>query len=315
LYIVETYKTAAKTYLAALTQQPAKGAVWTEKAIGVVRALNARAVRSGDAKAKRDVVNMYRSIAVQLEKQLAETRDPEVRKQFVNNLNQFLKTLQSESDDANTVIWVGKTLMSLGDSFMQQEMTDQAKPLYTSAVAALDRAATMDVQGDKLKAELRRQQAIAKRSVGKFEDSYKELVTLLKESPNAWHIQMDAAKTLQQWGMVTKTKGPLVKALTGAEKVRDEKTKRQSKLVWGWSRLAEAFKNSEKHKEAYYTSLMAAVQTRFEYGVIDGNRKIMAAALKRLTIARNKDGEMGGPQWKPQFDELEKQIKQKMNTM
>ena len=315
LYIIETYKVAAKTYLAALTKQPEKGSVWTEKSLGVIRALNARAVRSGDAKAKQDVINMYRLVAVQLEKQLATIKEPTQQKQFVKNLNQFLQTLQSESEDSNTIIWAGKTLMSIGDSFSDQSMASEAKPLYTSAIAALDRAEKIGVDDERLRIELQRQQAIAKRAVGKYDESFNALLELLKNSPNAWHIQMDAAKTLQQWGTATKSKTPLAKALSGTEKYRDPKTKRTKNLVWGWSRLAQALKDNADLKEAYYKSLIGAVETRLEYGLIEGNRKVVEAALKRLNIAKTKDQNFGGAEWKARFDELEKRIKQQMESM
>lgn len=77
---------------------------WTEKFLGVIGAINARAVR-GDAKAKH--INIHRLIAVQLEKQLESLDDPSSQNQFVKNLKQFLQTLQADSDDANTIIWSG----------------------------------------------------------------------------------------------------------------------------------------------------------------------------------------------------------------
>ena len=60
---------------------------------------------------------------------------------------------------------------------------------------------------------------------------------------------------------------------------------------------------------------MGAVETRLEYGLIEGNRKVVAAALKRLNIAKTKDSSLGGADWKARFDELEKRIKQQMESM
>ena len=104
----------------------------------------------------------------------------------------------------------------------------------------------MGIKDPKLANELKRQQAIAKRGLGKFEDSFNDLVELLKLTPNAWHIQIDAAKTLQVWGVQKHQSEQLAKALSGAEKYRDPKTKRQKLLVWGWARLADILRSQSQ---------------------------------------------------------------------
>ena len=71
---------------------PADGQ-WLEKATAIVSAMKSRADRSGDEKAKKQVVVLYRLIAVQLEKQLALMDEPGQLKQFAGNLNRFLDRL------------------------------------------------------------------------------------------------------------------------------------------------------------------------------------------------------------------------------
>ena len=314
LFISETYKVAGKAYLAALGNKSLPGN-WADKALGVVRAMQARADKSGDAGAAKDVNNMYRLIAVELEKQLRMLNSPAEQQAFVKNLNEFLTTLQNESKDPNTIIWTGKTYMSLGDMFDAQADNKQAKSLYASAVSALDRASKLGVSDPKLVFEIKRQQALAKRGAGKFEKAFDDLTELLKQSPNSWKLQMDAAATLQRWGTQTKTPKPLARALGGTERFKDTKSGREKNLVWGWSALANALKSKPDLADAHIKSVMGAVVTRFEYGVMEKNAKVVKAAQRRLEIAKSKNPGLESPDWKPKFDALEQKIKQQMNAM
>lgn len=314
LFVSETYKTAGKAYLAALGDKSLPGN-WADKALGVVRAMQSRADKSGDPNAVKDVNNMYRLIAIELEKQLRTLDSPAEQQAFVQKLGKFLSTLQKESNDPNTIIWAGKTYMSLGDMFDSETDDKQAKSLYASAVSALDRASKIGVSDPKLVYELKRQQALAKRGAGKYEAAFEDLKELLSQSPNSWKLQVDAAATLQRWGMQTKTPKPLAKALSGTEPRKDPKTGRQRNLVWGWSALANALKSKPELMDAHYKSLFGAVTTRFEYGVMEKNVKVVKAALRRLEIAKAKNPGLESPDWKPKFDELEQRIKKQLDAM
>ncbi|MEM9411753.1 MAG: hypothetical protein AAGA30_11610 [Planctomycetota bacterium] len=313
-FIMATYKTAGKTYLAAISKYPEDNS-WADKCLSVVNAMKTRARKAGSPKLKAEVSSMYRMIAVQLEQQLAQKTDPIQQEKFIANLRRFIDTLQSESDDANTIIWSGGMLMKLGEIFVEQGRAQKAKPYFTAAITALERAEVMDVQDQAILRELKRQQAIAKRGVGKYKESIEDFVSILKENPNAWQIQMDAAQTLQVWGMGTKNSKVLAKALSGTEKYRDPKTKRQKNLIWGWSNLAQALSGSAKLKNAYYESLFNAVSTRMQYGVLEKNSKVVAAASKRLQMAKRNEPNLGGENWADRFNELEKQIDSKQKQM
>jgi tetratricopeptide (TPR) repeat protein len=258
---------------------------------------------------------MYLLIAAQMQRQFDAMDDPQQRTEFATGLIRFLDRLRTESNDPNTIIWAGKTLMELADSFASQSMDAQAKPMFDMAIEALDRASKMGIKDQALVNELKRQQAIAKRGLGQFEESYAELVELLRLSPNAWNTQMDAARTLQVWGVQKKKPEQLAKALGGSEKFRDPKTRRQSNLVWGWARLAEVLKNKPKFSDPYYRSLYAAIETRLEYGLIEQKQEVIAAALKQIDMTKARDEQMGGTDWISKFEKLEQRIRNSMSTV
>ncbi len=309
LFIRESFRVAAKTYLTALENEPGEKK-WIDKVTGIVQAMQSRT----DPAAQQDVVNMYRLIAAQLDQQLDALDDPGQRKLLAENLSGFLGNVQMESQDPNTIIWAGKTLLELARFYQDGASDADAKPLLNMALAALERASALGIDDEKLAMELKRQQAIAKRGLGQYEQAFAGLVQLLKQSPNAWPIQNDAAETLQRWGVQAKAGERLAQALTGTEKYRDPKTKRQRNLVWGWTRLSSVLKRYPKLEDAYFRSVFGEVETRLEFGLVEQNQKAMAAALKKLNQIKAQDEDLGGPVWKPRFENLELRIRQNLTS-
>ena len=251
---------------------------------------------------------MFRLIAAQMQRQFDSLTDDGQLKSYANNLKNFIGTVQTESKDPETLIWAGRTQMKLADAFEKRNMPKDAAPFFDAAIKTLEKAAGMGSTDKKVANELKRQQALAKRGLGKYEEALNDLKELLKESPSSWNIQMDAAETLQRWGNDSDQANYLARSLSGTDKFRDPKTKRQQKLVWGWSQLVSALKSNPKYREPYYRCLFAEVETRLQYGVVSKKPKAIQSALKRLQIARAKDEALGGEVWQRKFAELEAQI-------
>ena len=307
LYIAETYKIAGKTYMVAMGESPDDGK-WIEKAGNIVRTMSDRASESKDPASQQAVNNMFRLIAAQMQRQFDSLTDDAQLKSYANNLKNFIGTVQTESKDPETLIWAGRTQMKLADAFEKRNMPKDAAPFFDAAIKTLEKAAGMGSTDKKVANELKRQQALAKRGLGKYEEALNDLKELLKESPSSWNIQMDAAETLQRWGNDSDQANYLARSLSGTDKFRDPKTKRQQKLVWGWSQLVSALKSNPKYREPYYRCLFAEVETRLQYGVVSKKPKAIQSALKRLQIARAKDEALGGEVWQRKFAELEAQI-------
>ena len=307
LYIAETYKIAGKAYLAAMGESPNESR-WIEKASQIVRAMSQRAAESNNAASQKEVNNMFRLIAFQMQRQFDLINDDLQLKSYAENMQQFLTTIQSESKDPSTLIWAGRTLLKLGDAFEKRNMRREAKPLFKAAIGTLEKASSLGATNADIANDLKRQQALAKRGLGEYEAAFNDLKALLKESPSAWNIQIDAAETLQRWGENAKQSSQLARALSGTEKYRDPKTKRQRNLIWGWSRLVSALKTNPRYREPYYRCLFAEIETRLVYGLVANRSKAVQTALDRLEIEKNKDSELGGVIWKKKFSELESRL-------
>ncbi len=311
LFFRETYKIAVKAYLAALNRHP-EDTTWLAKAQGVIQQMREDAEQSDDPQAEKRVIAIYQLIARELKNQFDAIRDLNQRKAFAANLAKFLDAIARQSNEPRTILWAGATLMSVADTLAAQATPDDAKPLYVQAVQSFDRVEKIGLKDPALLNELVRQRAIAKRGLGQYEEAMQDFISLLKENPNNLTIQLDAAQTLQMWGIRGKRSKALAEAMSGTEKVRDEKTRRTTNLVWGWIYMVRALRDKPQFVEPYYEALYHLIEARLEYGILENNERAKQAALKELQNARRRDPNLGTPEWKRRFDALEKRIQQNL---
>ena len=159
-------------------------------------------------KMRRGWRSIYQLIAIQLKEQFQLLDEPEKKQKFANSLSGFLSGIQSESNDAKTILWAGSTLLSVADSLAKSGLDDSSKEMAKAAQVALTRAQEMGFAGDPkesvMVAELKRQRALASRRSGNFESAMNEFLEILKGSPNSLNVQIDSADTLQMWAKVGK---------------------------------------------------------------------------------------------------------------
>lgn len=309
LFFRETYKIAVKAYLAGLNRHP-EDATWLAKAQGVIQQMREEAEQSDDPQAEKRVIAIYQLIARELKNQFDAIGDLNQRKAFAANLAKFLDAIARQSNDPRTILWAGATLMSVADTLASQATPDDARPLYVQAIQSFDRVEKIGLKDPALIIELVRQRAIAKRGLGQYEEAMQDFIGLLKENPNNLTAQLDAARTLQMWGIQGKRSKALAEAMSGTEKVRDEKTRRTTNLVWGWIYMVRALRDKPRFVEPYYEALYHLIEARLEYGILENSDRAKQAALKELQNARRRDPNLGTPEWKRRFDELEKRIQQ-----
>jgi cellulose synthase operon protein C len=317
IYRREVYKTAIKAYLAAM-----KGAddqqQWIEKSRGVIDAMKADIKGSNDPKDAARVASIYQLIAIQLKEQFQLLDEPEKKQKFANSLSGFLSGIQSESNDAKTILWAGSTLLSVADSLAKSGLDDSSKEMAKAAQVALTRAQEMGFAGDPkesvMVAELKRQRALASRRSGNFESAMNEFLEILKGSPNSLNVQIDSADTLQMWAKVGKNQKRYIEAVKGRDSYKDPKTKRTQKRVWGWEKIALATRSNEKFRSTFYNALYHVVECRLEYGILAGNQSAIKAAGSEIAKEKKRDATFSGSElWKQKFSELEARVQQNIN--
>jgi tetratricopeptide (TPR) repeat protein len=315
LFARETYKTAVNVYLAAMKNAEDKQK-WTDKASGIIAGMRRDMEASKDPKDLARITTIYRMIAIQLKSSFNAITDPAEKKKFADTLAQFLGSIEKDSNDSKTVLWAGSTLLTVAESLAQSGAIEAAKPKFQQASSALSRAEGMGFKGDpqeaKMLVELKRQRALAKRGSGDFDGAVKQFVEILRSSGPALNLQLDATETLQMRAKAQKRPKGYVEAIKGAEPVKDPKTKRTTKLIWGWEKIAGATRKIEKFRTTYYRALYHVVECRYEYGVLEKQQSAINSALKEISNQRKRDATFSGnAEWKAKFDELEKRISQK----
>ena len=277
---------------------------WVDKAGGIISAMKSSANPG-------DLTNTYRRIAASLKQQFDSFQSADEKTKFSRTLATFLGAIEKDSNDAETVLWAGSTLLSVGNSLIEQNLQIEAKPLFAQAVSALTRAEELGFSGAKSKSrmlELQRQKALANRGNGKYQEAIDQLVEVLKESPNNLDFQMDAAETLHLLAEQKKSPNAYAEAASGKVKVKDKRTRKETNVIWGWRKLFQVTANKKKYREQNLTALHNQIDAMYHFGKLKPNPRAVQAAKKQLEKFAAADPTMGGPKWKIRFEELRKKM-------
>lgn len=314
LYRREAYKTAIKTYLAAM-EGSTDQQQWIDKAAGIINTMRDELKTSNDPKDRVRVTAIYQLIAKELKEKFQTLTDSAKKKKFASSLSEFLGSIEKESADSKIVLWAGSTLLGIAESLSQSGLDSEARQLFVQAAQSLTHAEQMGFKGDPLEkemvVELKRQRARAQRGSGKYEQAVAQFVEILKSSPNALAIQMDVAETLQVWASVNGGPKRYIEAVKGAEPYKDPKTKRTKKLIWGWEKIAIATRSNIALRDTFYDALYHVVECRLEYGVMAKNAGAIKAAGNEIAKERKRDPTFNGSaKWKQKFGALEARVNQ-----
>ena len=308
IYEKETYKTAISVYLQAMAKgNPQK---WIDRVESVLGALKAIYQTEGEAGQAR-LVNIYKLVAAQLVNRFNEIEDTAQKVSTARSIDQFLTSLAKESNDANTVLWAGSTMLRLADELGESDAKLQ-KQMYESADASLRRATEIGFAGRENEArmvqELKRQQAIAKRGAGRYEDAVDLLVEVLRERPSFLQAQIETAVTLQAWGKSAQLSKAYAEALEGRDTYKDPESGKDRQLVWGWKKLMSLTRGNDKLEDVYRQAYLGRIESLYEYGQLAGKQKAVQAAKQEIQNITNRDPEFGGGLRQRKFEELADRI-------
>ena len=308
IYEKETLKTAISVYLKAMTMGDSQK--WIGKLEGVLSGLKVVYQPEGE-RGQAQLINVYKVIAKQLIERFDEIDDSEKRVNTAVSINQFLTSLARESDDANTVLWAGSTMLNIADELGSSDEKLQ-RQMYTSADEALNRATEIGFSGKSNEAqmlqELKRQQAIAKRGAGRYESAVELLEEVLRERPSFLQAQIDAAVTLQAWGKATNLTKAYAEALGGRGTYKDPESGRDRTLVWGWKKLMTLTRGKDNLQDTYRQAYLGRIESLYEYGTLAKNQGALNAAKKEITNISKRDPEFGGGRWLREYESLADRI-------
>jgi hypothetical protein len=126
-------------------------------------------------------------------------------------------------------------------------------------------------------------------------------------------VQIEAARTYQDWGSFQDSHENYLRAILGA---RPDKTKNNKNTIWGWGEIARMTAPSsaggDKYKDQFHEARYNLALCRYNYAV-----KQKDAAKKKENFQRAKTDiaiiagfypDLGGEKWKAQYDTLLKKV-------
>jgi hypothetical protein len=137
-----------------------------------------------------------------------------------------------------------------------------------------------------------------------YMSAIKLLVSLLEENENRVDVQIQAARTYQDWG--SESPEYYVKAILGGQE-------RQGRhLIWGWNGIARRVQGREDYRDLYFEAIYHRILCRVQLAKSKSGEeqtKLLHQAETELKRIHRLYPNMGGPEWFVTFDNLLKNIR------
>jgi hypothetical protein len=325
-FVLETYKTALRTYLSAEPPQ-------RENAEGMMSALDEFVSAQGGDQAAQKLTEVYLGLGVQLQRHLKDLStygQKEKAAQVAAAFGDVLDRVAARPDADTWRIrnWLAQTNLQLGQALTGKESlayVKRAQKAYEDilAAAAKDKSYAPDAMA-LLGVRMQLGECLA--ALGEHQKAIEQYGAILKEKPNTLDLQLSAATALQKWGVAKKDLGAFDRSIRGDLRQKDGKN-----LIWGWLKLA-TMANSAKRQAAdasspgsqeraarfedlFFEARYNVAKSRYLAGTIApaaSRQDHLKAARANIDHMKTLYPEMGAPKWKAAFDELSKQIDQEL---
>jgi tetratricopeptide (TPR) repeat protein len=325
-FILETYKTALRTFLSAAPPEREQGAA-------MMKTLDDFVTKQGGEKAAQQLTDVYLGLGVQLQRQLKELsasgqidKAQQVAVAFGDVLDRVAQ--RPDADAWRIRTWLAQTNLQLGQVLTGKAADEYVDRAMTSFQAILDAAAKDPKYAPDKNAVLgvRMRMAECQAARGQFDKAMEQYAIILREKSTLLDLQQSAAATLQQWGVAKQDRQALEKSIHG-----DLPQKDGSNIIWGWLRIATvadaakraaqsgstggANDRAARFEDLFFEARFNVAKARYLVGtVLTGaeRREQFEAAQTNIEQMQRLYPDLGGPKWKPAFDDLLKQINQEL---
>jgi len=214
-------------------------------------------------------VMIYFTLAKDLEQQM-ELASADAKKNLSKGFETFLNRVGAGARELNILYWVASTFFSLGESYGTQKdgsVSPEAKKYYGNAAKAyqdiLDRAAKKELVVDpQLGGQISLALAKTKREMGDYDGSIKIFKQMLTANSKLLSVQMEAARTYEEWAERSGEFKYYLHALGGDMEVKGKKS-----TIWGWIEMAKITSNRTEFRDAFYESRYHVSLARYKYGL------------------------------------------------
>ncbi len=305
---------ALLAYIAELPQAEAPDEVMSR----AMAALEALKVAVGDdAAGQRQLAATYLALAQNIREQIAAAL-PAGRLALSAAFEQFLDRAAASATEESVLNWVAESYLGLGRSLAQADgqLNAKGQPYFAKAVAIyeslLQRATAGQFKMDataRLATESRL--AAAYRELGQFSEAMDQFARILTQQPNQVYVQLEAAKTLQQWGQQGRPDAYLL-AIRGD---RPDASGRQH-TIWGYGRIARVVAANKTLGDVFHEARYRVAECRYEYALrqqqTEQQQAALAEAERDIVLTARLYPDLGGEPRKAAYEQLLRKIQQSL---
>ena len=318
-FAVEAYKIGLRAYISNLATTKDSAAT-IKKAKEMMAALKSAMGNTPEGQSR--LVAIYVALARDLETQMV-IADPKSKAALGEGFEEFLKQVGKDATELNVLYWVAETYRGMGESFLTTKnvVPPEAKTYLEQALAAynniLDKGkANKSFLTPNMADSIRMQMAKTYRTLNKYKESMDIFEAILKVSPTKLPVQVEAARTYQDWGGLGQ-KDRYKDAILGArpDKTNPDKSKQGKNVIWGWGEIGKMTAGSPKYVEQFHEARYNLALTRYSWALAekDQTRKTELLKYARSDIAQTVGlYDTGGPKWEAQYDSLMKKIQKSL---
>lgn len=308
----ETYKVALRAYVSTLAGA-ADPAAAIDKAKRIMAALKEHMGQT-DA-GRQQMVGIYVSLARDLQRQM-EIADPAAKPVLGDGFEEFLLNVAEDADEFDILYWVAETYRGMGEAFVvgpNQALPKQADGYFQKAGQAYQKILAREQKESgfitpSMGVQIRLQIARCRRARSQYKEAMDIFEDLLKKNQALLPIQVEAARTYQEWAG---RPGPgmeqnYVRAMAGGRPDGNRN------VVWGWIEIVKQTTQDVKFRDVLHEARFNLALCRYQYAITlkEPERKtdMLRRAVQDVNVTMSLYSKSVGPTWRSQYDTLLKNV-------
>jgi tetratricopeptide (TPR) repeat protein len=316
----EIYRTALRAYLGSLISGQATNAL--EKAQSLMQEF--KAALAAHPQGNQRLIANYLGLAREVKSQM-ELASFEEKKALLAGFELFLKQVVADSREFQVLYWAAETFYSLAESFddpasaiapqTANQLYRQAVDLFKKLLSEAEKDSNF-LPDTRLKTSLEMRLALAQRRIGDFEGAVKTLLSILTKNNMALPVQVEAARTYQQWAQLPGRSEMYLKAMVGD--YPDPQAKTPTNIIWGWGKIGKLTAGRKEFEDIFFESRLALAECRYRYALAlaasnkQNSDRYLEMAKQDIWFTFRLYPELGGQKWLPKYDSLLKDIQKSL---
>ena len=275
------------------------------------------------ADGKQQMVGIYVSLARDLQRQM-EIAEREAKGVLGDGFEEFLMSVAQDADELDIIYWVAETYRGMGEAFTVgpgQALPKQADGYFEKSARAyqkiLDRGQSEPgFLSPPMATQVRLQVAKTRRARMQYKEAMDMFETILKASPTMLPVQVEAARTYQDWGGQPGAgmEQNYVRAMVGARPDKDaaDARLRGKNVIWGWAEIVNRTANQAQFRDVLHEARFNLTLCRYNYAVTLKDPAKRGETLRRCITDVNATMSLYSQsveeKWKSQYDTLLKNV-------